>query len=92
MTTPIFDQAHPKTIETAFCFPKFAPPRKKIRSFHQFILEIQPILESHDQTNHPHFWPSQCKKFFDQLLIYLNLYQHAKNQAILLIGSGDMVD
>ena len=31
-------------------------------------------------------------KIFDQILIYVNLYQHAKNQAILLICSGDMVD
>ena len=31
-------------------------------------------------------------KFFDQLLIYVNLYQHAKNQAISLICYGDMVD
>ena len=30
--------------------------------------------------------------FFDQLLIYMNLYQHAKNQAISLICPGDMVD
>ena len=32
------------------------------------------------------------QKFSDQLLIYVNLYQHAKNQAISLICSGDMVD
>ena len=32
------------------------------------------------------------QKQFDQLLIYVNLYQHAQNQAISLIGSGDMVD
>ena len=29
---------------------------------------------------------------FDQLLIYVNLYQHVKNQAISLICSGNMVD
>ena len=28
---------------------------------------------------------------FDQLLVYVNLHQHAKNQAISLISSGDMV-
>ena len=27
------------------------------RVFHQFFLEIQPILESQDQTGHTHFWP-----------------------------------
>ena len=32
------------------------------------------------------------QKTFDQFLVYVNLYQHAKNQAISLIYSGDMVD
>ena len=32
------------------------------------------------------------QKFSDQLLIYVNLYQHAKNQAISLIYSRDVVD
>ena len=37
--------------------------------------------------------PSPPKKnFFDQLLIYVNLNQHAKNQAISHICFGDMVD
>ena len=31
-------------------------------------------------------------KKIDQLLIYVNFYQHAKNQVISLICSGDMVD
>ena len=31
------------------------------------------------------------QKFSAQLLIYANLYQHAKNQAISLIRSGDTV-
>ena len=32
------------------------------------------------------------QKYFDQLLIYVNLYQHAKSQAISFICSGDMGD
>ena len=32
------------------------------------------------------------QKIFDQLLSYVNLYQYAKNQAISLICSRDMVD
>ena len=32
------------------------------------------------------------QKNFDQLLIYVNLYQYVKNQAISLIHSGDMID
>ena len=31
-------------------------------------------------------------KIFDELLIYVDLYEHAKTQAILLICSGDMAD
>ena len=32
------------------------------------------------------------QKYFHQLLIYVNLYQHAKNPAISFIYSGDIVD
>ena len=32
------------------------------------------------------------QKFFVQLLVYVNLYKHAKNKAISLIYFGDMVD
>ena len=42
-------------------------------------------------------WPQSSlttttPKYFDQLLIYVNLYQHVKNLTISLISSGDMVD
>ena len=56
---------------------------QKISSFHQLILEIQSILDFCDQAD---------PKFFDQLLIYVNLYQHLKNQAISLTCSGNMAD
>ena len=65
---------------------------QKIRSFHQFILEIKSILGSHDQTGHPNFLTMPTKQFFDQPLVYVNLYQHAKNQAISLICFGNIVD
>ena len=84
MAMPIFGHAHPKIIEITFTIPKFAPACRKISSFHQFILQMQSILESCNQTGH-------TPKKFDQPLIYVNLYQHAKNQAISLICSGDMV-
>ena len=32
------------------------------------------------------------QKIFDQVLIYVNLYPHVKNQVISLICSGDMID
>ena len=47
-----------------------------------------PTGESRDHT----FLTTPTTIFLDQLLIYVNLYQHANNQAFLLICSGDMVD
>ena len=55
IATPIFDHAHPKIIERTFSFSEFSPACKKISSSHQFILEIQSILESCDQTGHTYF-------------------------------------
>ena len=40
---------------------------------------------------HP-FLPMPTQKYFDQPLIYMNLYKHAKNQAISLICAADVVD
>ena len=40
---------------------------------------------------HP-FLTMPTPNVFDQFLIYVDLYEHAKNQAISLICSGDMVD
>ena len=56
---------------------------QKISSFHLFILEMQSILESHYQTGHAQFMTMPTQTFFGQ---------HAKNQAISLICSGDMFD
>ena len=39
---------------------------------------------------HP-FWNTLTSKIFNQLLIYGNLYQHAKNQLISLVHSRDTV-
>ena len=60
----------------------------KISLFYLFIFEIQSILESRDETGHIHFWPSPSKNF-DRLLIFVNLYQHAKNQSISSVHSSD---
>ena len=89
---PIFDHAHPKIIEINFSFLEFASVCKKSVHFIYLILEIQSILESHDQTGQAHFLTTPAQKNFDQLLFYLTLYEHAKNQAISLICSGDMID
>ena len=57
-----------------------------------FNFEIQSILEPNDQTGKTHFWPWLLKKNFEQLLIFVNLYHHAKNQFILPAHSSDMVN
>ena len=43
--------------------------------FHQFILEIQSNWESCDQTG-------VTQTVFDQLFIYMNLYQHVENHRL----------
>ena len=48
---------------------------QKINLFCQFIIEIQSILESCDQTG-------QNQTVFDLLFIYVNLYQHVKNHGL----------
>ena len=65
--------------------------RQKISLFHHLILEIQSNLEFHDQTGHIQFLIMATQNVFDQLLIVVNLCQHAKNLAISLIFSADMV-
>ena len=50
----IFDHTHPKDREIILSFPGFAPACKK--SVHSiYLLLIQSILESHDQTSHTYF-------------------------------------
>ena len=91
MATPNFEHIYLKIIEISFSFPEFAPARKT-----QFI----PSTDSWDTVIFRVLWTDWLhlfltmltQKFFDQLLIYVNLYQHVKNQAISLICSGDMVD
>ena len=52
----------------------------------------QPILESRNQTGHIDFWLCPPKKKNDQLLTFVNLYQHAKNQFIPSVHSSDTVN
>ena len=62
------DHAHfwpgpPKNHWNNFLLSWICTTMQKISSFHNFILEIQPILESCDQTGHTHFWPRPSKNF-----------------------------
>ena len=91
MVVPTFDQAHPKIIEINFSCPNYTPMHVKISFSHVFILEILLILKCHDQTDRTHFWSCPSKKSLIKL-VYVNLYQHTKNQAISMICCGDMID
>ena len=85
------DHAHPQNIEVTFYFPEFAPSCKKsVHSIYSFLRYTNFIVPWADWP-HP-FLTMWNQNFFDQLLIYVNLYLHAKNQAISLICFGDMVD
>ena len=56
---------------------------QKISLFHQFSFEIQSISESRNENGHTYI--------FDWLLIFVNLYQNAKNQFIISVNSSDTV-
>ena len=80
LATPIFDNAHPKILKSLFNLLGFLTACKKsVNSMCSFRLTTN--IFDHVQP-----------KIFDQLLIFVNLYQHAKNEAILSICSGEIVD
>ena len=91
MVTPIFDPTHSKISEITLAF----------LYLHQHAQnQFTPSIHSWDTVNfrallpdwpHP-FLNIPTQKRIYQLLIYVNLFQQAKNQAIPLICFGDMVD
>ena len=58
---PIFNQSH-KIPAATFTLPEFVTSSRQ-KSSYQFLLDIQPILESHDQSGHTHFWQCWPKNF-----------------------------
>ena len=91
MATPKFDHAHVKIIEITFSFPEFAPTCTiSVHFIHSFLRysQFQSRVTKLAVPIFDHAHPT----FFDQILIYVNLYQHAKIQAISWIYSKDMVD
>ena len=65
--------------------------QKKSAQFKTLFLEIQPILKSFDKSVIPIFDNAHPKKI-NELLIFINLYQHAKNLVISSICSRDIAD
>ena len=75
------NHAHPKIIKSTFSFPEFVPVWKKsvysICSFLRYSQFQPPVTRLATPIfDHAHI------KNFDQLLIFVNLYQHAKNHFI----------
>ena len=56
-----------------------------------FDFEIKSVLEFHDQAGKNPFLMMLNQKIFDQVLIFVNLYQHVKNQFIPSIHSSKIV-
>ena len=80
--TSTFDYVHPVTIKETFSFLEFVLANKKsVYSINSFLSYSQ--FKSPVSTEWPHrFLTIPSPIFFNQLLISLNLYQYAKNQAI----------
>ena len=68
----IFDHAHPKIIESTIC-----TSMQKISLFHLFILQIQSFQSPALNLPHPSL-TMLTPKFFNYLLVCVNLCQHAK--------------
>ena len=63
----IFNHAHPKITESTFSFPEFLPACKNS------------VYSIHSILRYP-FLTMSTQNIFDQILIFVNLYQHAKTQ------------
>ena len=71
----IFDHANPQKIESTFNYPEFVATWRNdlIPSVHFWVLW--------PEWPHP-FLTIPTQKIFDQVLIFVIMYQHAKNQFI----------
>ena len=93
LTCPMhFWPCPPKNRWNNFYLSWLCTSMQKIISIYWFILEILSILDSCYLTGHAHFLTMSTQRFFDQLLIYVTLYQHARHQPISLTNSGDTAD
>ena len=88
----IFAHSHPNLIESTSSCPEFVPAWKcesicvKLyqvakNQFDQFFLEIQSMLRVKRPDWSNSFLTMSQQKLFNQLLIFVNLYQHKKNEA-----------
>ena len=59
-----------------------ATNRLELNLFHQLILQIELILESHDQTGHNHFW--ECLKLFQSSFDFHEVVSTCKNSGYFI--------
>ena len=83
-----FCHAHPKIFESTFSFPKFVSACKKSVYSICWVLRYSQFRVQWPDWQQP-FFTMLTQKIFDQLLIFVNLYQHAKNQFIPSVNSSD---
>ena len=91
LATLIFDHVQPKNFWSAFNFCESISIYKKwvIPSVHS--LDTVNFRVPSSDWSHP-FLTTPTPKILKQLLILMNLYQHAKNEAVSLLCSGEIVD
>ena len=91
LATTIFDHVYPTIFFISFPFLRICINTQEISLFQMFILQIQSILEYRDQIGLTYILTNPNKKNFE-LLVFVNLYQHAKNEVVSSICSGEIVD
>ena len=84
---PIFYHAHPKDFQLLFNLCENVPSCKKSVCSRDIV-----NFRVHKADLSNPFQKMSNQKIFDQLLIFVNLYQHAKNEAVSLICSGEIAD
>ena len=92
LATPIFDHAQPKKFQSPFNLCEIIPACKKSFSFISSFLRYSWFYSSETRLATHSFLTMPQQKHFNQLLIFVNLYHHAKNEAVSLICSGEMFD
>ena len=76
------DHAHPKNFQSSFNHPANNQLVPSVLSWDTVNVRVQ-------RPDWPHSFLTMP---YQKLLIFVNLYQHAKNEAVSLIYSGEMLD
>ena len=90
---PFFTMPTQKSLNQILAFLIFSACTKSVNlnsSFLRYFL-LDP-LQHRDQIGHKHILTIPNQNIFEQLLIFVNLYQHAKNKAVSSICSGEIID